>query len=172
MMFGVHPDLRRYVSVAFYLSAAVGVTKPRNDMAAEIEQRVAQKMAEGDDDEHRAEDDKRIARAQSEKNERARDEFDERNRDARHPERPDRQEGVGERQKIFSGMLERAKLKNLHHAGHEKDQTEHQTCKENRPRAIQIRFHFFQARTPRLQAFAQPLGRRMVLPGGQPFCAG
>jgi hypothetical protein len=26
MMFGVHPDLRRYVSVAFYLSAAVGVT--------------------------------------------------------------------------------------------------------------------------------------------------
>jgi hypothetical protein len=25
-MFGVHPGLRRYVSVAFYLSAAVGVT--------------------------------------------------------------------------------------------------------------------------------------------------
>src|SRR4030095_3211818 len=75
--------------------------KPRNDMAAEIEQRVAQKMAEGDDDEHRAEDDKRIARAQSEKNERARDEFDERNRDARHPERPDRQEGVGGKEKIY-----------------------------------------------------------------------
>jgi hypothetical protein len=39
-------------------------------------------------------------------------------------------------------MLKRAKLKNLHHPGHEKDQTEHQTGKENRPRAIQIRVHF------------------------------
>jgi hypothetical protein len=46
-------------------------------------------------------------------------------------------------------MLKGAKLKNLHYAGHEKDQTEHQTGKENCPRAIQIQFHFFQARTPR-----------------------
>src|SRR6476646_2223089 len=37
--------------------------KPRNDMAAEVEQRVVQKMAEGDDDEHRAEGDERIAGA-------------------------------------------------------------------------------------------------------------
>lgn len=37
--------------------------KPRNDVAAEVEQRVVQKMPEGDDDEHRAEGDKRIAGA-------------------------------------------------------------------------------------------------------------
>ena len=37
--------------------------KPRNDVAAEVEQRVVQKMAEGDDDEHRAEGDERIAGA-------------------------------------------------------------------------------------------------------------
>lgn len=37
--------------------------KPRNDVAAEVEQRVVQKMPEGDDDEHCAEGDKRIAGA-------------------------------------------------------------------------------------------------------------
>jgi hypothetical protein len=51
-------------------------------------------------------------------------------------------------------MLKGAKLKNLHYAGHEKDQTEHQTGKENCPRAIQIQFHFFQAITARCRACA------------------
>ena len=37
--------------------------KPRNDVAAEVKQRVVQEMAEGDDDEHRAEGDERIAGA-------------------------------------------------------------------------------------------------------------
>jgi hypothetical protein len=58
------------------------------------------------------------------------------------PERPDRQEGVGEGQKIFSRMLERTELKNLHHAGHEEDEAENEASEENRPGAIQIWFHF------------------------------
>jgi len=39
-------------------------------------------------------------------------------------------------------MLERAELKNLHHAGHKEDETEDEAGEENRPGAIQIWFHF------------------------------
>ncbi len=55
---------------------------------------------------------------------------------------------------VIFGHAQAAKLKNLHHPGHEKDQTERQTGNENCPRAIQIQFHFFEARTPRCRARA------------------
>ena len=47
-------------------------------------------------------------------------------------------------------MLERAELKNLHHAGHKEDETEDEAGKENRPGAIQIWFHFSKLTRPRL----------------------
>jgi hypothetical protein len=40
-------------------------------------------------------------------------------------------------------VLERAELKDLHHAGHKEDETEDEAGEENRPGAIQICFHFF-----------------------------
>ena len=68
--------------------------------------------------------DERVARAQAEADERAGDEFDERNNDADNPERPDRQKRVGERQKIFPGVVKRAELKHFHHSGHQEDEAE------------------------------------------------
>ena len=47
---------------------------------------------------------------------------------------------LGERQKVFSRVLERAELKNLHHAGHKEDETEDEAGEENRPGAIQVGF--------------------------------
>jgi hypothetical protein len=47
-------------------------------------------------------------------------------------------------------MLERAELKNLHHAGHKEDETEDEAGEENRPGAIQIWFHFSKLTRPRL----------------------
>jgi len=47
-------------------------------------------------------------------------------------------------------MLERAELKNLHHAGHKEDETEDEAGEENRRGAIQIWFHFSKLTRPRL----------------------
>jgi len=113
----------------------------RDNVAAEIVKRVVQKMAEGDDDQDAAERDQRVTCTQAEDDERAGDEFDEWNGDADCPERPDRQECVGERQKIFSRVLERAELKYFHHSGHEEDEAENQAGEEQCPSAIEIRFH-------------------------------
>ena len=65
-------------------------------------------------------------------------------------ERPGRQESIGERQKVFSRVLERAELKNLHYASHKEDETEDEAGEENRPGAIQIWFHFSKLTRPRL----------------------
>ncbi len=77
----------------------------RNDVKAEVEERLSQQMTEGYDDQNETERDERVARAQTEDDERAGNELDEGNSDANGPERPDRQEGVGEGQKIFSRVL-------------------------------------------------------------------
>ena len=110
-------------------------------MTAEVEERVVQEMAEGDNDQDAAERDERVTRAQAEDEERAGDEFNERNGDADRPERPDRQERVGERQKIFSGVLKRGELKDFHDAGHEEDEAENEPGEEDGPGAIKIRSH-------------------------------
>lgn len=102
----------------------------RNDMTAEVKERVMEQVAEGYDDQHATERDERIARAQTEDDERARDELNKWNKHADDPERPNRQKRVGEGQKIFLRMLERSELENFHYAGHEKDETEDQSCKE------------------------------------------
>ena len=110
-------------------------------MPAEVVERVVQKMAEGDDDQDAAKRDERVARAQAEDEERAGHKFHERNGDTNRPKRPDRKERIGERQKIFSGVLERAELKNFHEAGHEEDEAENEAGEENGERAIQIFIH-------------------------------
>ena len=117
--------------------------KSRNNVAAEIEERVVQEMAKGHDDQDAAEGDQRVARAQTENEERAGDEFDKWNNDTGGPKRPDRQEGVAEREKIFSRMLKRAHLKNFHDAGHEKDEAEDKTSEEQSPGAVRFFFHRF-----------------------------
>src|SRR5437762_1462401 len=85
--------------------------------------------------------DERVARAQAEADERAGDEFDERNNDADNPERPDRQKRVGERQKIFPGVLKRAELKHFHHSGHQEDEAEDEPGEDQCPSAIEIWCH-------------------------------
>ena len=110
-------------------------------MAAEAEERIVQEMAKGDDDQDATERDERVARAQAKDDKRAGDEFDERNDDADSPERPSRQECVGKWEKIFSRVLERAELKDLHHAGHEENEAENKTGEKQRPGAIRIRSH-------------------------------
>ena len=95
-------------------------------------------MAEGNDDQNAAERDKCVARAQAQDDEHAADELDERDTDTDSPKRPDRQKSVGERKKIFSCVFDRAELKDLHHAGHEKNESENQACEKQRPGAIQI----------------------------------
>jgi len=51
---------------------------------------------------------------------------------------------------LSSRVLERAELKNLHHAGHKEDETEDEAGEENRRGAIQIWFHFSKLTRPRL----------------------
>lgn len=113
--------------------------KTRDDVAAEVVERVVQKMAEGDNDEDATERDERIARPQTKDDKRAGDQLNERNSDADRPKRPDRQECVVERQKIFSGMLEWPQLKNFHHTGHEEDKAENETGKEDSPGTVCVR---------------------------------
>jgi hypothetical protein len=110
-------------------------------MGAEVEERVVQEMAEGDDDQHATKRDERVARTQAEDDQRAGDEFDERNGNADEPQRPDRQEGVSVRQKIFSHVLERSELKDFHDTGHEEDEAQYEPGEEQRPSAIEIWFH-------------------------------
>jgi hypothetical protein len=99
-------------------------------MTAEVEEWVMQKMAESHDNQDAAERDERVACAQSKYDEQAGNQFDERDKHANKPERPERQESVGERQKIFSRVLKRSQLKDLHHTGHEKDQAENEAREE------------------------------------------
>ena len=72
-------------------------SETRDDVTDEAVERIVQQMAEGDDDQDEAERDESVAGTQAEDNERAGDEFDERNGDADRPQRPDRQESVGVR---------------------------------------------------------------------------
>src|SRR5206468_1603381 len=94
----------------------------RDDVTGQVEERVTQKMAEGHDDQNATERDERLAHAKPYEQQRAGQQFDDWNRYPNQPERPNRQEGIGKWQEIFAGMLERAELKNLPNAGHQKDQ--------------------------------------------------
>lgn len=105
-------------------------------MAAEIEERVVQEMAKRHDDQDAAKGDERVARAKAENEERAGDEFDKWNGDTDSPKRPDWEERVAEREKIFSRVLDRTHLKNFHDAGHEKNETEHKTSEQQSPGTI------------------------------------
>ena len=64
--------------------------------------------------------------------------------------------------KYFPRVLERAELKNLHHAGHKEDETKDEAGEENRPGAIQIWFHFSKLTRPRLvPEFSTPQKERV-----------
>jgi hypothetical protein len=115
--------------------------KTRDDVAAKVVKRVVQKMAEGDDDQNTTERDKRVARAQANDDERAGNQFNERNGNADGPKRPSRQERVVEWQEIFSGVLERAEVKYFHYAGHQEDEAENKSGQEESQSAIETRSH-------------------------------
>jgi len=110
-------------------------------MAAEVEERIMQKMSEGNNDQDATERDERVARAQPNNDQHAGDQFNEWNSDADGPERPSRQKCIAEWQEILSGMLERTKLKYFHDAGHKKDQAENESGEEESPRAIKSCSH-------------------------------
>jgi hypothetical protein len=114
----------------------------RDDVTSEIVERIVQQMPKGHDDEDETKRDQRVACSQSKDDERAGDEFDERNRRTDGPERPDRQESVGERQEIFSCVLDRPQLKNFPEAGHEENEAENESSEEQGPGA-QISIHRF-----------------------------
>jgi hypothetical protein len=113
----------------------------RDDVTAEVVKRVVQKMAEGDNGQDAAERDKPVARTQANNDKRAANQFNEGNGNADSPERPHGEKGVAKWQKIFSGVLKRAKLKNFHDAGHEEDQAENEAGEEESPRAIKSGSH-------------------------------
>ena len=110
-------------------------------MTAEIVKRVMQKVTERHDDEHAAEANQGVTCPQTEDYKRAADELDEWNNYSNCPKRPDRQKRIAERQKIFSRMFEWSQLKDLHHPGHEKDETKNQTSKEKSEGALKIAVH-------------------------------
>jgi hypothetical protein len=109
-----------------------------DDVTAKVEKRVVQKMAEGHDDQDAAQRDESLARAQAKNDQRSANKLDERNGEADNPERPNRQKSVGERQEIFSGVLDRSQLEHFHCTGHEKDEAENEAGEEDRPGAICI----------------------------------
>src|SRR5215475_9295253 len=100
-----------------------------------------QKVTERHDDEHAAEANQGVTCPQTEDYKRAADELDEWNNYSNCPKRPDRQKRIAERQKIFSRMFEWSQLKDLHHPGHEKDETKNQTSKEKSEGALKIAVH-------------------------------
>jgi hypothetical protein len=65
--------------------------------------------------------------AQSEYHHRAGYQLNEWDNDSYNPKRPDRQERVSVRQEILASVSERTQLKDLHHSGHEEDQSEHKS---------------------------------------------
>lgn len=86
-------------------------------------------MTESNDGQNEAERDQRVADPQSENHERTREQFDERDDRSDKPKRPDRQESIGEWEKIFSSVFEGAELKDFPEAGHEENQAENQPGK-------------------------------------------
>ena len=111
-------------------------------MAAKVKERFAQKVAEGNDHQNASERDEGFANAQPNQEQRAPKELDERNRYSHRPERPNRQEGIGKRQEVFSGVLERAELKDLPETGHEKDQAENEPGEEHSPTTLPLNAHY------------------------------
>lgn len=116
-------------------------------MTREIVERLVQEVAEGHDDKNEAKSDKSIARPQTQYHQSPGKKFNEGDRYTDKPERPDGQKGIGERQEIFAGMLERPQLKDLPEARHEKDQSEDEPRKEQRPGASNIMLFSLQGAT-------------------------
>jgi hypothetical protein len=110
-------------------------------VAAEIEERVAQEMPESHDHKDEAEADESVASPQTDDDKRACDKFDHRNRNANHPESPDREKSVREWQEVFLGMLDRSQLKDFPNAGHEKDQAQNEARKEHSPGTVSVFVH-------------------------------
>jgi len=98
-------------------------------------------MTEGHDDQDATERNERVARAQSQDDERPTNEFDKRDHGAHRPKRPNRQKSVRVGKKQLSGMLNRSQLKHLHGAGHEENQSEDKAREKQCPSPIEIRFH-------------------------------
>jgi len=86
-----------------------------------------QKMSESHYSQNESERNQSLTSTQSEYYHRAAYQFDEWDNDAYDPQRPDRQERIGVRQEILARVSERTQLKDLHHSGHEEDQSEHKS---------------------------------------------
>ena len=132
---------RESVVVAWTAENKQQQRETRDHMAAKTVKRVVQKMAEGDHNQNATEGNECVASAQANNDKRAGNQLNERDGDAGGPQGPNRQKCVAEGQKIFSGVLERSQLKNLHNTGHEKDEAENKTGEKQRPCATKIRSH-------------------------------
>src|SRR3954451_24410369 len=107
--------------------------KARDDVLVECVERMFEKMSERDDGEHDAERHERVARFQSEDDERAGDQFDEGNRVTDRPQRRHRQKRVLERQEEFADVTSRPEVENFPDAGHEENQSENEPREQNGP---------------------------------------
>jgi hypothetical protein len=113
----------------------------RNHVAAEIEERFVEKVAERNDYQYGAERDERFTNSQAENEESTGDKFYEWDNYADKPKGPNGQKRVGERKEIFSRMFYWSELKDFHDPGHEKDQTKHESRENYRPAALMRETH-------------------------------
>jgi len=95
-------------------------------------------MPKSDDGENESKRHQRPPNAQSDYHHRSGDQFYEGNDNTHCPKRPHGQKGVPERQKVFASVVKWSKLKDFHHSSHEENQSQNQTRKQNRPRAIDV----------------------------------
>src|SRR5258708_36427813 len=102
-------------------------------MRVKFVKRFLQKMPKGHDGQNKTERYEGIACTKANDHQRTGDQLDKRYRDAHRPQRPDRQECVRVRQKIFAGVFEPANLKNLEYTGHEEDRPQDEARQQYRP---------------------------------------
>jgi len=93
-------------------------------------------MAESHNSQDETESDQSLAGAQPKNYQAAGDEFYERYDDARRPQRPNGQEGIGEGQEIFAGMFERPQFEDLIYPGHKKYEAKNKAREKERPTAV------------------------------------
>src|SRR5258707_535695 len=107
--------------------------EPRNDMLVQRVERLIEKMSERDDGQYESERDQRVACFQSEDDQSAGDELDERNGEADRPQRPRRQKRVLKRQKESLHVTGRPEAEHFPDAGHEEDEAKDEPREKNGP---------------------------------------
>ena len=94
----------------------------RDDMLVKRIKRLFQEMSEGHHNEDASQRDEGFTNPPAGNQQRAADQFNERDNRAGRPKRPDRQKGVGVGQKEFPGVPQWSHLEDLVNAGHEKNE--------------------------------------------------